>query len=485
MYYASVLHGTSTARPYQKLAPVIFLTCMLLPTLASANPEPTAYDTRSVAMGLTGTSFMERASALVFNPANLEGIEKLGFTFNFTGIFTNQSAPVQGPNTSVSSGLGFGPLPSGFIAGRIAPRVVFAGGVYIETGYGSSFENVVCLDGDPVVDGVPDTDPATCTNPAPQDLDVTFFVGEFSVGPSFRITDKFWLGVALRLPFSKQIADLGQNVGAALGFSQYARVKNDLGGVGFPSPRIGLTYKPHRKVSIGVMYRMWSTIKLTGTTETSLLPAPDGGPLTLDSTADWYIPHALQFGVSYKANSRLLLAFELRIQFHGDDKHGNRNQTVVATDPSGALPTFETVVPFGWVNAYSGKIGVEYRFKKDLLAFRGGFNIGNSATSEPWAQYFTPPAGVAASVSAGLGFYWDDRNNPSIKDKYMLDIGTLFAYAGGRIGDEYIDTDAHVPGGGPMDVVTLCSSDQVVRTGCPGDYSVLTYWASVSFTLQY
>jgi hypothetical protein len=67
----------------------------------------------------------------------------------------------------------------------------------------------------------------------------------------------------------------------------------------------------------------------------------------------------------------------------------------------------------------------------------------------------------------------------------MLDIGTLFAYAGGRIGDEYIDTDAHVPGGGPMDVVTLCSSDQVVRTGCPGDYSVLTYWASVSFTLQY
>ena len=265
MYYAPVLHGTSTARPYQKLAPVIFLTCMLLPTLASANPEPTAYDTRSVAMGLTGTSFMERASALVFNPANLEGIEKLGFTFNFTGIFTNQSAPVQGPNTSVSSGLGFGPLPSGFIAGRIAPRVVFAGGVYIETGYGSSFDNVVCLDGDPVVDGVPDTDPATCTNPAPQDLDVTFFVGEFSVGPSFRITDKFWLGVALRLPFSKQIADLGQNVGAALGFSQYARVKNDLGGVGFPSPRIGLTYKPHRKVSIGVMYRMWSTIKLTGT----------------------------------------------------------------------------------------------------------------------------------------------------------------------------------------------------------------------------
>ena len=81
-----------------------------------------------------------------------------------------QRAPVQGPNTQVDSGLGFGPLPSGFIAGRIAPRVVFAGGIYIETGYGSSFEDVVqCLDGD-VVGGppdyaasTPDSDPP-CTN---------------------------------------------------------------------------------------------------------------------------------------------------------------------------------------------------------------------------------------------------------------------------------------------------------------------------------
>jgi hypothetical protein len=67
----------------------------------------------------------------------------------------------------------------------------------------------------------------------------------------------------------------------------------------------------------------------------------------------------------------------------------------------------------------------------------------------------------------------------------MLDIGTVFAYSGGRIGDEYIGTDAQIPGGDPMDVVTLCSADQVVRTGCPGEYRVFSYWASLSFTLQY
>ena len=201
------------------LAAACLFVGLLSPTFASANPEPTAYDTRSISMGLTGTTYMERASALVLNPANMEGIKKLGFTVNFTGIFTRQLAPVQGPNTDGRSGLGFGPLPSGFIAARIAPRVVFAAGLVIETGYGSSFDNVVCLDGAPVGGGpdyTPDTDPATCTNPNPEDLNVTFFVGEASIGTSYRIHDKFWLGVALRLPFSKQVADLYNNAGFLL-----------------------------------------------------------------------------------------------------------------------------------------------------------------------------------------------------------------------------------------------------------------------------
>ncbi|MBW1762446.1 MAG: hypothetical protein JRF48_13040, partial [Deltaproteobacteria bacterium] len=106
---------------------------LLTPAFASANPEPTAYDARSIAMGLTGTTYLDGPAALVLNPANLEGIEKLGFSLTFTALMVNQRAPVQGPNTVVDSGLGFGPIPAGFIAGRIAPRVVFAGGLYIET----------------------------------------------------------------------------------------------------------------------------------------------------------------------------------------------------------------------------------------------------------------------------------------------------------------------------------------------------------------
>jgi Outer membrane protein transport protein (OMPP1/FadL/TodX) len=462
-----------------KLLTACVLTGLLTPAFAGANPEPTAYDTRSIGMGLTGVTFLQQPAALALNPANLEGIKKLGFTFNFTNLLVNQTAPVMGPNTSVSSGLGYGPLPSGFIAGRIAPRVVFAAGIYIETGYGSSFKDVTCLDGDPVDDdGVPDTNPSTCTNPDPQDLKVTFFVGEFASGFSFRVHEKFWLGVALRIPFSKQKADLYQNVGAALGSGNYGRVQNDLGGMGFPSPKIGFTWKPHKKVNISLMYRMYSKISLFGTTETSLLPGQ-----VLNSTADWNIPNALAYGISYQANRHLLLAFEGRTQFHAAEKTGNQNQTVVAELNDTVLSTI--VVPFGWKNVWSVKVGFEYRFTKDLLALRLGVNIAEAATTGEFAQYFTPPPGLSGNLAGGLGFYWKDRNDPSIKDKYRLDIATAFAFTKGTIGDEYIGTTALIPGTNPAQDVVLCSDDQVVRTGCPGNYKVLTYWASLSFTLQY
>jgi long-subunit fatty acid transport protein len=312
------------------------------------------------------------------------------------------------------------------------------------------------------------------------------------MGTSIRVTDKFWLGVALRLPFSKQVADLWQNAGAALGGFGYARIKNDLGGVGFPSPRFGITWKPHRKVTIGAMYRVYSKIKLSGTSRTGLLPNPEtGNPLELDATADWFVPHAFQVGLAYQANERLLLVFGGRMQFHAADKSGNKNQTVDVTDPTGTItfPIEPIVVPFGWRNAWSVKAAAEYRFKIDLLAIRGGVNFAKSATSGEWAQYFTPPPGFSGFFSAGLGFYWDDTTGKQ-KDKYMFDIAGAFSFSGGTIGDEHIGTTATVPGTrdpetGVGDEEVLCTRDQVIRTGCPGDLGVFTYFVTLGFTLQY
>ena len=330
------------------------------------------------------------------------------------------------------------------------------------------------------IPSTPDSNPP-CTNIEPQDLSVSFFVGEFATGFSFRAHEKFLLGLALRLPFAKQTADLWQNVGAALGSPFYGRVTNNIGGMGFPSLRFGFTIKPHRKVRISGMYRMYSKIKMTGTTETPL--SPGGDPLTIDAEADWFVPHAFSFGLSYQANSHLLLAVETRLQFHGADKSGNKNQTVIASSDGAVLST--VVVPFGWQNAWNVKVGFEYRFTKDLLALRLGAAISEAATTAAFAQYFTPPPAPPnfSTASAGLGFYWDDRNDPSIKDKYRFDIAGLIAFTRDTIGNDYIGTEQMIPG--TTDTVRVCTDEQVVRTGCPGEYRVRSFWASASFTMQY
>ncbi|MEM7435481.1 MAG: outer membrane protein transport protein [Myxococcota bacterium] len=471
----------------QYLFATLIALSFVVPSVASANPEPTAYDSRSTAMGLTGTSYLERPAAVAINPANLEGIDKFGFTVNFSALLVNQWAPVEGPNTRLESGLGFGPLPAGFIAARIAPRVVFGAGIYIETGYGSDFSDVRCLDGD-VVGPPPNYEPATlnstpqCTNADPQDLNVSFFVGEFSAGTSIRVTDNFWLGVTLRLPFSKQVADLYQNVGAALGFVSYDRVKNDLGGVGFPSPRFGFTWKPHKKVSIGAMYRMYSKIKLTGTTQSALITGIIGED-SLNSQANWFIPHAIQAGIAIFPNERVVVAIEGRAQFHGANKSGNKTQTVIVeTPPDSQIEIAPIVVPFGWRNAWSVKVGAEYRFPIDMLLIRGGANFARSATSGEFAQYFTPPPGYSGFLSAGLGFYFDGRGGDQ-KDMYLLDLAGAFAFSVGSIGDQFIDQPATIPG--TNDQTVLCSDQQVVRTGCPGDLGVYTYFLTLGFTVQY
>ena len=54
----------------QCLFATFFALALIAPSFASANPEPTTYDSRSIGMGLTGTSYLEAPAALTINPVN-------------------------------------------------------------------------------------------------------------------------------------------------------------------------------------------------------------------------------------------------------------------------------------------------------------------------------------------------------------------------------------------------------------------------------
>jgi long-subunit fatty acid transport protein len=449
------------------LTSLLALTFATFPNGASANTEPTAYDTRSVSMGQTGVSFLERPSAIAINPALLTGIEKFSFSVMFNPMFLNTCAPVQGPNTNMCTGVSFGPVGSTFFAWRITERMVWGAGIYVEAGYGATYDNVLNVDGEP--DEV--------VGAEPQDQSVTFFSAEIATGPSIEINEKWSVGIMLRLPVAIQRADLYQNIGAASPVPNptYGRIRNEIGGVGFPSVRIGLSFKPNDMWTIGAAWRAYTKVKMTGTTETGIdIP----GLETLNAEADWVTPNALQFGSSVKlVDKKLLLATEVRIQFHGAKKQGNQTQTIIVSLPSGSNPALEdllpdpTVAPLYWKNVYLLRLGLEYQVI-DLLAIRFGFLVGNSNTREPFAQIFTPPPGITTSAQTGLGFSWD---------KVDFDLGMLFSQYGATIGPEVAEEPVEVNG----ELINVCSQDQVVRTGCAGDYKIRTFFFSTQLTYHY
>lgn len=475
--------GSRRQHRCRRLGPLAALIAVAVtsPTPASANPEASIYDTRALAMGLTGATYLERPAALVLNPANLEGIQRFGFGLSFTMLMVKSFAPVQGPNTKVTGPLALGPLPSIFLAGRIAPRVVFSAGVYFEAGFGGNYPDTVCVDGEvvgPPPDYTANTDPETCINRTPEDMRVAAFIGEAALGTSIRVTDQFWLGIAIRLPFSTQVADLWSNIGAAFGTSRYERVKTDIGGVGFPSPRFGLTWKPHPKLTFAATYRMYSRIKLSGTTTSAFLTELTGEE-ELATISEWNVPHMFQVGVSSQVNDRLLLVLEYRMQFHAAKKSGNLSQPSTIRSSTQDLEV-TSIAPFGWRNVWSLRPGVEYRFRNPLLAWRGGLNFTVNATNPQWANFRSAPWGFGVSGMTGLGFYWDGKR---AEDQFRLDLGLVLSGRRARNGNEYIDRPGVVPGAN--ETVVVCSENQVLQTGCPGRWGTTSFLASLGFTLQY
>jgi long-subunit fatty acid transport protein len=325
---------------------------------------------------------------------------------------------------------------------------------------------------------VADTNPETCVNQSPEDMLVRAFIGEVAFGASIRATDRFWLGVTLRLPFSTQVADLWSNSGAAFGMSRYERVETKVGGVGFPSPRFGVTWKPHPKLTLAAMYRMYSRIKLTGTTKSAFLTGLTGDD-EQTTLSEWNIPHMFQVGVASQINERLLVVLEYRMQFHAASKTGNLNQPSTVQSDDGALE-LTTVAPFGWRNVWSVRPGVEYRFRNSFLAWRGGINVTLNATNPRWANFRSAPWGVGLSGMTGLGFYWDgDR----AKDQFQLDLGVVLSARRAQNGNEFIGQQATIPG--TDDTVIVCDRAQTIQTGCPGRWGTTSILGSAGFTLQY
>ncbi len=413
--------------------------------VARANPEPTGYSARSVGMGITGLGFLDSPAAVIWNPANLQGTEKLALELGNQMIVVRNWAPIAGPDAHDQSDIGLGPLASGFAALRVHERVVLGAGAYILAGYGSAFADVQVINGMPVAD--------------PQDLDVTFFNAEAALSISVHVIEGLDVGFSLRLPYGRLNATVYQEIFPGT----FSWVEQKVSGVGYPAGLFGITYAMRPELTMAFVYRTKSRNPMDGTTEPNLPPAFVMAIPELESIpteTDWYNPHMLHFGVSSRLlDGRLLVAAEYRLQFHNES---NREQVfeLQVSESTAALLGGETSIrsPLLWDLVHSGRFGGEYRFT-DLFAGRLGYNLGRSATTPEGAQYFAPPPGLSMGVYGGVGFHINHVD---------LDVATGISWG---------DYDVGAMAG-------FCEPGQRIKTGCPGEYQVRTGWAGLSMIYE-
>ena len=405
--------------------------CLLTSNGASANIEPSSYDAKSIGAGTTGMAYLENPSALAINPANLAGIDRGGMSVNITPVFSRSQAPLAGPNSEVTSDLGFGPIPSLFGAVRIADRVVLGFGAYALGIFGAKYSNVQDLYGVSGETG---------------DFQVTFVSGEAAVGVAIEILSSLDLGVTLRVPFAWQNATIPAELGPTI-----VPVTATLGGAGWPGGRIGLTWRATPMVAASLMYRTVATSRLSGELKTL-----EGLDLSSGVTAKFSTPHVLSGGVAFSllSGKALTVAAELHVMFY---EASNQRQTLYLDAFAGTeLGTAE--IPFLWQNAFSVRFGADYQITP-RFAVRAGYVPSSSGTTNAGAQPVTPPPAWSHSFSAGFGANWKS---------FAVDFALQTAFA-----------KAHV---GPSSDPDACSG--FIRVGCEGDYKTINGSASVQFVYK-
>ncbi len=483
--------------------------------LANAEP-PAMYDAQTLGMGGAATAHLTTPAAIVHNPANLDLAPDTQLQLNLTSMLVRFEASFAGAGNEQKSPLIFAPLA--FLGGsqRVSDRVTIGGAAYIAMGFGGGFSNVGRYGtGTPCIDDITDIFGAGAQNAdycasSPRDEKVTLVIVEAAIPLAVRLLDNLHLGIALRFPYGVLRQQTSQDIFGALTDEPtgnfglgYAQVSSEMNGFGTPGVLFGVTYDPTPWLTLAVAYRSKTRVHLEGTTNMDLRSneligglldfagdlqigalsgiLPDLGlqeddtvntfvdRLTgaIPSSTDWYMPHALELATAFHLlERRLLVAAELRIQFH---REANRGLTVALHDPTLESFGFTSFTQdFDWKNVYGLNLGAQY-MATETVAVRAGINTGNSATPPHTAGQFTPPPGPQYGVNLGVGV---------TMRSLQLDVG--FAYGTGapfRIEQQY-------DSGGAMVYEPTCRPGQTIKSGCPGSYTVRSAFLGVGLTYR-
>jgi long-subunit fatty acid transport protein len=366
----------------------VMLACMWFAVqTARANPEtPFLSDARSMGLGGVGVASNDYASAIWQNPTGISSAKRLSVTGAVLPVLLRLDAPfpnlATGQPETVKGDWQFGGLGTLAAAYRVHERVTLGFATYVFSGYTIRFGDVL----------------------ADQDLSVTAFAGELQVPLAVNVTKDLSLAVSYRMTFARINTDaplLPMPPATMLGTTSTA-----LHGWNFAGFAFGVRYRFNDAFRAGFTYRTKVTVDLDGDTKVAVA----GQTQKMSADGDYALPHTFKWGAELRLlQQRLVLAADFSLWLYKDSHPRSEEQGR----------------PGSWRNAVRGAFGAEYAVRKDVFV-RGGFYLGNSATTERGAsQAQIGPTRLLYGFSAGAGM--------ALRGTMILDFA--LAYSGGMPGE--------------------------------------------------
>jgi long-chain fatty acid transport protein len=339
---------------------------------------------RSTGMGLTGTGLQMGASSMFFNPGALSMMEtKMDFSAGLSGIISKISFQQTGQNLVSETDNKLGTPFYVYGAGKINEK--WAVGLAIYTPYGSSAKWEDDWAGRLLIQNIA--------------LQAIFIQPTIS----YQISDKLGIGAGLVYTTGSVKLQKGLNYGP----DSYVELDGSASGIGF---NLGAFYAASEKLSMGINYRSEMMMDVSGGDAKFNVPFSLGTTIPAENkfSASLPLPANLDFGVSYQATDKLLLAAEVNWVMWGT------YETLEFTfEEKGEL--LNSVNPRQYKDTFIPRIGAEYQFN-DMFTFRAGAYYDPSPTNE---DYFTPETVSLDNIAFTLGLSIYPTERLSIDLSYL------------------------------------------------------------------
>jgi len=370
----------------------------LAPAVAQANAEViAAYDARSTGMAMTGAAYVDNATAILHNPANLIDVKRLSIDVSFNPAINKMTSQVftgQPGQASIGMTTPFSLAPLGFVgvAYKGHSRFAIGAGAMIMDGQGAKYKEApLSIFGNPAGRGVSGTASGAS------------LAYEVRIPVAIKLTD--WLTVAggYRMTFANQITTFkagGQTL-----------LDQTTGGNNFASAQAGLMIRPMPELQFGLSYRSRTKIEMTG--DTTLVDAASGQAATIATPSTFYVaPHQFTAGVATRLLDRkLLLTGDFKYWMYADAYAGQRDHQ----------------------DAMSGHVGAEYHINR-YVPVRAGYFVGRSGVLDQGASAFNTSPKLQMGGSVGSGVHLD------LVD---LDVSVGYGEAGGNVTDNTLPGKYH------------------------------------------